>query len=104
MMLPNFISVSVMPGCWALAVVAMPKASSAENKAGANLLDRIMLHPPRRMAENVVIGFDQRLGHARPAGLVFSCWTQHAARRACKIMPAAQRKFARAKSGHRDPS
>src|SRR4029453_15587349 len=77
MMLPNLISVSVMPGCWAVAVVAAPSESSAEKKAGTNLLDRIMLHPPRRMADNVVIGFEPRLGHARATGLAFSCWTQH---------------------------
>jgi hypothetical protein len=26
------------------------------------------------MAEIVVIGFEPTLGHARPAGLAFSCW------------------------------
>src|SRR5215470_5579153 len=47
MMLPNLISVSVMPGCWAGAVVAAARESSAENnRAGVNLLDRIMLHLP----------------------------------------------------------
>src|SRR4029450_219482 len=69
--------------------------------------DRIMLHPPRRMADNVVIGFEPRLRHVRAIGLAFRCWTQHAAGAAGsarKMPPAAQRKFARAKSGHRDPS
>src|SRR5437588_6060689 len=84
MMLPNLISVSVMPGCWAVAVVAAPRESSAETKAaGTTLLDRIMLHSPRRMADNVVIGFEPRLGHARGTGLAFSCWTQHASVRWC---------------------
>ena len=81
--------------------------ADAEKKAGANLLDRIMLHPPRRMADYIVIGFEPRLRHARGTGLAFSCWTRHASvvgGRACTIMPAARRKFARAKSGHRDPS
>jgi hypothetical protein len=30
------------------------------------------------MADNVVIGFEPRLGHAWAIGLAFSCWTQHA--------------------------
>jgi len=58
MMLPNLISVSVMPGCWAETVVAAPRESSAEKKAGKNLLNRIMLIL-RRTADNVVIGFEQ---------------------------------------------
>src|SRR4051794_22805371 len=103
MMLPNLISVSVMPGCWAVAVVAAPSTSSVERKAGANLLNRITRHPPGEWPNNVVIGFAPRLGHARGTGLAFSCWTQHGGRD-CTDKPAAQRKFARAKSGHRDPS
>jgi hypothetical protein len=51
MMLPNLISVSVMPGCWAKAAVQPASDSAADKKAaGADSLDRIMLHPPRRMA------------------------------------------------------
>jgi hypothetical protein len=58
MMLPNLISVSVMPGCWAEAVVAATSESSAVKKrAGANWLDRIMLHPPRRMVDAIFLFF-----------------------------------------------
>jgi hypothetical protein len=51
MMLPNLISVSVMPGCWATAAAEAAKVNNADKTmAGADLLNRIMLHPPRRMA------------------------------------------------------
>jgi hypothetical protein len=49
-----------MPGCWAEAVVAAVRESSAENnRAGVNLLDRIMLHPPRRVADDVLLVLDK---------------------------------------------
>src|SRR3989440_12068003 len=47
MMLPNLISVSVMPGCWAEAAVR--ESNTARRAAGADLLDRIMLHLPGSM-------------------------------------------------------
>src|SRR5829696_4724235 len=47
-----------------------------------------MLHPPRRMADNVVIGFEPRLGHAWATGLAFSCWIQPASVR--QAAPARQ--------------
>jgi hypothetical protein len=58
MMLPNLISVSVMPGCWAEAAVHADSDRAADKRAaGADLLDRIMLHPPRRMAVYAILFF-----------------------------------------------
>jgi hypothetical protein len=47
MMLPNFISVSDMPGCWAAAGVHVASdRDAANNTAGATLLDLITFDPP----------------------------------------------------------
>jgi hypothetical protein len=55
MMLPNLISVSVMPGCCAKAAdEAASDTISARKAAGADWLDRIMLYPPRRVADYVL--------------------------------------------------
>jgi hypothetical protein len=49
MMLPNLISVSVMPGCWAAAGVhAASDRDAAKNTAGATLLDLLNCDPPGR--------------------------------------------------------
>jgi hypothetical protein len=79
MMLPNLISVSVMPGCWAETVVDAAKVSNADKRmAGMDLLDWITLHPPRRMTDMCYCFCAQTLGHGRVTGLAFSCWTPHA--------------------------
>jgi hypothetical protein len=45
--LPNLISVSVMPGCWAAAGVhAASDRDAAKNTAEATLLDLITFDPP----------------------------------------------------------
>src|ERR1700738_2820366 len=84
MMLPNLISVSVMPGCWAAAgVPAASDRETARKTAGATLLDLITFDPPRRSADFVLFLLGQAFLHkaflhkaraGEGTGLAFSCW------------------------------
>src|SRR6478752_9511318 len=97
MMLPNLISVSVMPGCWAEAADHAARDSDTARKTArksveADLLDRIMRHPPRRSADYMLFVFRRSLKQPRGTGLALSCWARHASR---------STQVAVAKSGHR---
>jgi hypothetical protein len=72
MMLPNLISASVMPGCWAETDV---HAVSDSRTARANLLDWIMRHPPGGPPK-IVASFERRLRQAQGTGLAFSRWVR----------------------------
>src|SRR3954451_6742880 len=58
MMLPNLISVSVMPGCWAEAEV---HAASDSKAVRATVLDLITCDPPRLTADFVLFVVGRRL-------------------------------------------
>src|SRR5882757_1849689 len=90
MMLPNFISVSVMPGCWADADDHEANDRNPTRKAdGASLRDLIICDPPRRTADFVLFLVGGRLAPGPGNRLAFSCWVS----RSTQVAPV--------KSGHR---